>query len=44
MAMDCFTKWLEAYTISKQGASTVAEALVINLFYRFGVPRELYSG
>jgi hypothetical protein len=42
MAMDCFTKLLEAYPILNQDASTVAEAPFTN-FCRFGVPRELHS-
>jgi hypothetical protein len=43
IAMDYFTKWLEAYAIPNQEASTVAEALVTNFFCRFGIPRELHS-
>jgi hypothetical protein len=41
--MDYFTKWPEAYAIPSQEASTVAEALVINFFCRFGEPRQLHS-
>jgi hypothetical protein len=37
--MEYFTKWLEAYAVSIQEASTVAETLVINFVCRFGVPR-----
>jgi transposase InsO family protein len=36
-------KWLEAYAIPNQEASTVAEALVTNFFCRFGISRELHS-
>jgi transposase InsO family protein len=43
IAMDYFTKWPEAYAIPNQEAATVAEALVINFFCRFGVPRELHN-
>jgi hypothetical protein len=41
--MDYFTKWPEAYDIPNQETSKVAEALVANFFYRFGIPRELNS-
>jgi hypothetical protein len=41
--MDYFTKWPEAYAISDQEASTVADALVTNFFYRFGISRELHN-
>jgi hypothetical protein len=41
--MDYFTKWLEAYTISNQEASTVAEAPVTNFFCHFRVLRELHN-
>jgi Mn-dependent DtxR family transcriptional regulator len=40
--MDCFTKWLEAYTIPDQEALTVVEALITNFFYCFGIPWELH--
>jgi hypothetical protein len=39
LAMDCFTKWPEAYAIPDQEASTVADALVTSFFCRFGMPR-----
>jgi hypothetical protein len=39
IAMDYFTKWLEAYIIPSQEASMVEEALVTN-FCLFGVPWE----
>jgi len=38
-----FTKWPESYNIPNQEAPTVADALVINFFCYFGVPRELHS-
>ncbi|GFX79070.1 retrovirus-related Pol polyprotein from transposon 412 [Trichonephila clavipes] len=41
--MDYFTKWLEAYPIPEQEASTVAEVLVQHWFSRFGVPLQLHS-
>ena len=43
VAMDYFTKWPEVYAIPNQEAATVADALVTNLFCRFGVPRQLHS-
>jgi hypothetical protein len=43
IAMDYFTKWLEAYTIPNQEASTVTEVLVTNFFCLFRVLRELPS-
>jgi transposase InsO family protein len=41
--MDYFAKWLGAYAIPNQEASTVAEALVFNFFCRFSIPQKLYS-
>jgi hypothetical protein len=43
IAMDYFTKWLEAYAILNQEASTITQALVTNLLCRFGIPRKLHS-
>lgn len=43
VAMDYFTKWVEAYAIPNQEASTVADVLVKEMFSRFGVPLELHS-
>jgi hypothetical protein len=43
IVMDCFTKWLEVYTIPDQEATTVVGALVINFFRWFTVLRELHS-
>ena len=39
---DYFTKWPEAYTLSNQGATTVAEVLVKEFVSCLGVPRELH--
>jgi transposase InsO family protein len=35
--------WLKAYAIPNEEALTVAEVLVTNIFYCFGVPQELHS-
>ncbi|XP_045482836.1 uncharacterized protein LOC123686668 [Harmonia axyridis] len=43
VAMDYFTKWVEAYAIRNQEAATVAEVLIKEMFSRFGVPLELHS-
>jgi len=43
VAGDYFSKWTEAYALPNQETTTVAEALVENLFTRFGVPLELHS-
>jgi hypothetical protein len=37
IAMDYFTKWLEAYVVPSQEASNIEEALVMNFFCRFGI-------
>ncbi|GFU60856.1 retrovirus-related Pol polyprotein from transposon 412 [Trichonephila clavipes] len=41
--MEYFTKWSEAYPISDQAVSTVAEVLVQLWISRFGVPLQLHS-
>ena len=38
-----FTKWTEAYALPDQTAQSVADALVSNIFCRFGVPHILHS-
>ncbi|GFX48208.1 retrovirus-related Pol polyprotein from transposon 412 [Trichonephila clavipes] len=43
VVMDYFTKWLEAYPIPGQEASTVAEVLVQHWISRFGAPLQLHS-
>ena len=43
IAQDYFTKWVEAFPIPNQQATTVAEVLVNQFFCRFGVPMELHS-
>ena len=40
---DYFTRWVEAYGIPNQEATTVAKALVDNMFCRFSIPRQLHS-
>lgn len=40
---DYFTKWPEAYPLSNQEATTVAEVLVKEFVSPLGVPRELHS-
>lgn len=41
--MDHFTKWAEAVPLRNHTASTVARALMVNVFSRFGVPLQLLS-
>jgi len=43
VASDYFTRWVEAYGIPNQEATTVAKALVDNMFCRFSIPRQLHS-
>ena len=43
VAMDYFSKWPEVFALPNQEAVTVAEALVDNVFSRFGIPLELHS-
>ena len=42
-ATDYYTRWVEAYAIPDQGASTVAQKLVDELFCRFSPPEQLHS-
>jgi len=41
--MDHFSKWAEAIPLRNHTASTVARALMVNIFSRFGVPLQLLS-
>ena len=43
VATDYYTRWVEAYAIPDQGASTVAQKLVNELFCRFSSPEQLHS-
>lgn len=43
IAQDYFTKWVEAFPLPNQQATTVGEVLVNQFFCRFGVPMELHS-
>ena len=38
-----FTKWAEAISIPNHTAATVAKALMVNVFTRFGMPAEILS-
>ena len=40
---DYFTKWIEAYPIPNQEATTVGTKLVDNFFCRFSLPKQLHS-
>jgi hypothetical protein len=40
---DYFMKWVEAFALPDQEASTVAEVLTSNVFCHFGMPYELHS-
>ena len=40
---DYFTRWMEAYPIPNQEATTVATKLVNELFCRFSIPEHLHS-
>ena len=40
---DYFTRWMEAFAIPNQEASTVANKLVDEVFMRFGIPTQLHS-
>lgn len=43
MAGDYFTRWMEAYAIPNQEASTVANKLVDEMFCQFSLPEQLHS-
>ena len=43
VASDYFTRWVEAYAIPNQEATTVAGKLVNNMFCHFGLPEQLHS-
>jgi len=43
VASDYFTRWVEAYAIPNQEATTVAGKLVDNMFCHFGLPEQLHS-
>jgi transposase InsO family protein/predicted aspartyl protease len=43
VVMDYFSKWVEAYALPNQEATTVADVLVKEWICRFGVPLELHS-
>jgi hypothetical protein len=40
---DYFTRWPEAIALKDQKAITVAEALIVQVFSRFGLPYEIHS-
>jgi transposase InsO family protein len=41
--IDCFTKWADAIAIPNKEAVTVARALVVNVFCRYGLPIQILS-
>jgi transposase InsO family protein len=43
VAADYFTRWVEAYAIPNQEATTVANKLVDEMFCRFAIPEQLHS-
>ena len=43
VAADYFTRWVEAYAIPNQEATTVANKLVDEMFCRFSIPEQLHS-
>ena len=43
VAGDYFTKWMEAYAIPDQEATTVAQKLIDEMFCRFSPPEQLHS-
>ena len=40
---DYFTRWMEAYAIPNQEASTVSEKLTREFFFKFSPPEQLHS-
>ena len=40
---DYFTRWMEAFLIPNQEATTVAEKLIDEVFLRFSIPKQLHS-
>ena len=40
---DYFSKWMEAYPIPNEEATTIAKVLVYEFFSKFGVPYEIHS-
>jgi len=43
VVVDAFTKWVEAYALPDQEASTCMTAAYNEFFARFGLPRQLHS-
>jgi len=43
VAVDAFTKWIEAYPLPDQEAHTCTSALYNGFFARFGLPMQLHS-
>ena len=43
VVMDEYSKWPEVIPLRNQKAETIAEALVQNIFYRFGIPQVMHS-
>ena len=43
IAADYFTKWVEAYPLPNQEATTLAEVLVKEFACRFGIPQIIHS-
>ena len=40
---DYFTRWMEAFVLPNQEATTVANKLVDEVFFRFSVPEQLHT-
>jgi len=43
VVVDCFSKWMEAFPLTDQEASTCMRAMYNGFFSRFGLPRQLHS-